>query len=163
MVFGPGEDGMSRGTVLLWRAVVVLSCLFRGSGRRMRSVCSGLSLLESCGVMLAICWICFLSLFSGVLARGLGEQEHGNHVQRRARASPINDVPRKRNEERLSSSSEVDRDGWEASHSAFGGSSTVAWLAACIWRGSTRLSPLVARCSSFAVDHLSPSRGSLLM
>lgn len=111
MVSGPGRTACRVGRFFSGGAVVVLSCLFRGSGRRRHSVCSGPA-LGSCGVMLDVCLICFLS------ARGLREQDHGKHAQRRACASPINHFS-----ERGLSSSSVDRDGWEeASHSGSTGS-----------------------------------------
>lgn len=85
-----------------------------------------------------------------------GSEEHGSHAQRRACASPISHFSGR-------------GDGWEeASHWGATGdprgllfsSTTVAWIP----RGDRLgLSPHCSRCSSSAVDHLSPRRGSLLM
>jgi hypothetical protein len=81
-------------------------------------------------------------------------------VQRRARASLINDVPRQRTKKVVVV---VGGSRWLGSEPLrFALSSSVA--CGTHWEVIDSASRLLSlRCSSFAVDHLSPSRGSLLM
>lgn len=106
---------MSRGTILLWGAVVVLSCLFRGSGCR-RHKCLFRSnsrvLWRHAGHLLDR-----FSLFP-VLCTWSGEQRAWKPCATTCLC--VADQPFLR--KRLSSSS-VDRDGWEeASHPGSTGS-----------------------------------------